>query len=292
MYALIGPPGLRLLTPVVVYVELLAVPVSLAGSYLGNRKLVLTAIGFVCALHTGIALMLRNAALLSFVACSVWMVFLPVGWNQAFSTTGTSSNNVHKNRSVRESCGFLLSIMLITSMVAGSLWLDRHSRACDQSVKHIWSTLLHNRWNVFVGAEEYVTWEIAPGMLEDGSVVDVWGKKEEVDWNLPGSGAPCTATNRAGRWRSFPYLAELKGEDADALWGYLCKEWDEENDVDHYPGRKLFRFNFFMLQADVLPNMGFSETRKRLIQSYECSSVVRETSVEAKESQRSASSEL
>ena len=37
-------------------------------------------------------------------------------------------------------------------------------------------------------------------------------------------------------------------------------------------GRKLLRYNFFMLQADVLPNMGFSATRKRLIQSWDCTS--------------------
>jgi len=54
--------------------------------------------------------------------------------------------------------------------------------------------------------------------------------------------------------------------------GYLCKEWDRENDVDGTnPGRKkLLRYNFFVLQADVLPEMGFSETRKGLIRSHEC----------------------
>lgn len=65
-------------------------------------------------------------------------------------------------------------------------------------------------------------------------------------------------------------MAELEGEDAEALWGYLCKQWDEENDVDTNPGRQLLRFNFFMLQADVLPDMAFSSTRKRLVHSYEC----------------------
>ena len=35
-------------------------------------------------------------------------------------------------------------------------------------------------------------------------------------------------------------------------------------------GKKLLRFNFFMLQADVLPNMGFSAMRKRLIHSHDC----------------------
>jgi len=64
----------------------------------------------------------------------------------------------------------------------------------------------------------------------------------------------------------------LDGEEAEALWGYLCNEWDRENNVseDNNQGRKLLRYNFFMLQADVLPNMGFSSTRKRLVYSHEC----------------------
>jgi len=65
----------------------------------------------------------------------------------------------------------------------------------------------------------------------------------------------------------------LEGDEAEALWGYLCREWDRENNVhgnDGSPGRQLLRYNFFMLQADVLPNMGFSSTRKRLVHSYEC----------------------
>jgi hypothetical protein len=267
LYALLGPPGLRLMTPVVVYVELLAAPVAMVGSFLGSSALIYTAVSLICSIHVGIALTLRNSALLSLVACAAWCLFLPLG---AGSSTAEPVSKARRTVSVRNILGTLLSIVLIGAMVAGNLWLETISQACDQSVKHIWSTLLHNRWNVFVGAEEYVTWEIAPGLLEDDSVVDVWGRRDEVNWNLPGGGAPCTATARPGRWRSFPYLAGLEGEDADALWRYLCQEWDRENHVDMYPGRKLLRYNFFMLQADVLPNMGFSATRKRLVQSYEC----------------------
>jgi hypothetical protein len=109
-------------------------------------------------------------------------------------------------------------------------------------------------------------------MLADGSVVDVWGRRDHVDWTMPGTGAPCTSTARPGRWRSFPYLADLEGEDAEALWGYLCKQWDKENNSIDNPGRKLEKFNFFMLQAEVLPNMGFSATKKRLFYSHECAS--------------------
>ena len=79
-----------------------------------------------------------------------------------------------------------------------------------------------------------------------------------------------TATARPGRWRSFPYLAELEGEEGEALWNYLCLEWDLENDAYNNPGRHLIKYNFFMLQADVLPNMAFSATRKRLIMTVDC----------------------
>lgn len=106
--------------------------------------------------------------------------------------------------------------------------------------------------------------------MADGSIVDVWGRSDVVEWSMPGAGAPCTSTSRPGRWRSFPYAAGFEGDDADALWSYLCREWDDEHNVIQHPGRKLLKFNFFMLQADVLPQMAFSPTRKRLIQSYEC----------------------
>lgn len=111
----------------------------------------------------------------------------------------------------------------------------------------------------------YVTWEIAPGRLANGSIVDVWGRTNVVDWNMPGTGAPCTSTARPGRWRSFPYLAGIDGEEGNVLWGYLCDEWNRQ-----HHDMELEEFNFFMLQADVLPNMGFSVTRKRLIRSFKC----------------------
>jgi hypothetical protein len=263
LYALLQPRGLRILTPTVVYVELLSAPLALLGSYVGSARLVYTAIRLIVSLHVGIAITLRNAALLSFVACVAWCPFLPASTPTTNARNGGVKIIGFRKRDV---IGFLL----IGAMIAGSFWLETISNACDQSVRHIWSTLLHNRWNVFVGAEDYVTWEIAPGLLNDGSIVDVWGRRDTVVWSLPGGGSPCTATARPGRWRSFPYLAELEGEEGEALWRYLCDEWDRENDAATNPGRQLIKYNFFMLQADVLPEMQFSATRKRLIKTYEC----------------------
>lgn len=260
LYALLGSYGLRCLTPIVVYIELAAAPLALAGQFLHLRTVISVAIGLIISLHIGIAMTLRNSTLLSLVACVAWVPLLPIVSQSSIGSVQTPSLG-HS----------ISSILVIGGMVTGCLWLETISQGCDQSVKHIWSTLLHNRWNVFVGAEEYVTWEIAPGLLQDGSTVDVWGRRNEIYWNLPGDGAPCTATARPGRWRSFPYLAELEGAEGDALWGYLCKEWDKENNVaENNPGRKLVKYNFFMLQADVLPEMRFSATRKRLVKTYEC----------------------
>ena len=284
LYALMTPVGLRFMTPTVVYAELLACPITLLGSYFGNRHAVLSSIALICSLHIGIAFTVRNTVLLSSVACVAWCAFLPPG---PTAHTYADEKKKEKNKRVLMNGGISnkLSACIIIPMIIGNIWFETMSGECNQSMKHIWSTVLHNRWNVFIGAEEYVTWEIAPGRLADGSVVDIWGRKDDVDWQMPGTGAPCTSTARPGRWRSFPYLAELDGEEGEALWSYLCRQWDEENGVDAleegdedsgYNGnahRKLLRYNFFMLQADVLPNMGFSSTRKRLIHSHDCTKV-------------------
>ncbi|KAL7520557.1 hypothetical protein ACHAWX_005274 [Stephanocyclus meneghinianus] len=274
MYGLLGPTGLRYMTPTVVYAEMFCVPAALLGSALGSKATVYTVVILMCFLHIGIAVTMRNTVVLSLVACCAWCIFLPegLGADLGLAARNQAASSNERVRSCRNS--HWLALFIIAAFVSGSVWFETMSDQCNQSHKHIWSTLLHNRWNVFVGAEDYVTWEIAPGKLADGSIVDVWSKSNEVSWEMPGAGAPCTSTARAGRWRSFPYLAGLDGEDGETLWSYLCQQWDRENNVNDTSGvnagRKLLRFNFFMLQADVLPNMGFSATRKRSIHSHDC----------------------
>lgn len=276
MYGLLGPAGLRLMTPTVVYAEMFCAPVALLGSLAGNKRVAYATIIGMCFIHIGIALTMRNTVLLSSVACVAWCIFLPSGVGADVGFSSEIKHNSRDKLQQHDASTWVkrhgISALIIAVFGCGSVWFEMFSEQCNQSHKHIWSTLLHNRWNVFVGAEEYVTWEIAPGQLADGSVVDVWGKSDEVNWNMPGAGAPCTSTARAGRWRSYPYLAELKGEEGEVLWSYLCRQWDEENRVYEAgnEGKKLLKFNFFMLQADVKPNMGFSATRKRLIHAHDC----------------------
>lgn len=152
MYGLLGPQGLRVMTPLVVYIELLCTPVAFLASFLGNVSLLKLAIGMICQLHLGISFAIRNAVLLSYVACSAWCVFLPIGWEEAAQAN-------KQPKSSRQWVGLAVSTILVGGMISGNIWFETIGTDCTTgSLRKIWSTLLQNRWNVFIGAEEYVTW--------------------------------------------------------------------------------------------------------------------------------------
>ena len=249
MYAILGPSGLRYMTPTVPYVEMFGTPLCLLGSYLGSKKVMYGSIGLMCGMHIGIAATMNNTVELSLVACVAWCLFLPesvgedlgliseatISGGEATETTkidkhtnmnvnktievmarinqeqqdfslltvvqlkdklrelnlkvggrkqelidrldnhlypntvvelngdddpaaASSSGTVNNEQPLESSSSWLQthykSAVLIGMFVCGSIWLEVFSDQCSQSMKHIWSTLLHNRWNVFVGAEE------------------------------------------------------------------------------------------------------------------------------------------
>ena len=151
LYAMLGPSGLRLLTPTVVWVEMLSAPVAFIGSYLGSASLVNFAVIMICQLHFGISLTIRNAVLLSYIACCVWCVFLPIGWKLDDETPKKGSTST----SLYGKVSSLLTLLLVCTMVFGNIWFETIGTDCSTgSLRQIWSTLLQNRWNVFIGAEE------------------------------------------------------------------------------------------------------------------------------------------
>lgn len=148
LYSILGPEGLRIMTPTVVYVELLCAPLAFLGCFLGSTGLVNFAIGMICQLHFGISFTIRNAVLLSYVACAAWCVFLPIGWESAGEKKKPSVSS-------KLSFGTVICTILVGSMVWGNIWFEVISTDCSTgSLRQIWSTLLQNRWNVFIGAEE------------------------------------------------------------------------------------------------------------------------------------------
>ena len=149
IYGMLGPEGLRIMTPMVVYVELLCAPLAFLGAYLGNSKIVNFAITLICQLHVGISISIRNSVLLSFVACTAWCIFLPIGWENAEKVPRRITA---KNFS---GLGFYISAILVGGMIAGNVWFETIGTDCTTgSLRKVWSTLLQNRWNVFIGAEE------------------------------------------------------------------------------------------------------------------------------------------
>ena len=150
LYAILRPQGLRLLTPMVVYVELLSAPLALLGSWFLLPNVVNFAVGMIWSLHIGISMAIRNAVLLSLVACSVWFVFLPIGWDYRESRTKDSLTPTRRSR-----LGAVVSAVLVCGMVSANIWFETIGTDCSTgSLRQIWSTLLQNRWNVFIGAEE------------------------------------------------------------------------------------------------------------------------------------------
>ena len=111
-----------------------------------------------------------------------------------------------------------------------------------------------------------------PGEREDGTVVDLWscsGKGTEcpsVNWSVPG---PAMSTGRRlGRWRSFPYLLRTAENEPFVNWRWFCEHHNSGVSPGD-PGR-LVRFKFWTLAAETLPDMGYGETRKRMVEEVEC----------------------
>lgn len=53
MYGLLGPTGLRYMTPTVVYAEMFCAPAALYGSVIGSKAMVYSVIILMCLMHIG-----------------------------------------------------------------------------------------------------------------------------------------------------------------------------------------------------------------------------------------------
>jgi predicted neutral ceramidase superfamily lipid hydrolase len=146
LYAILGPSGLRLLTPTVVWVELLAAPLAFLGSYLGSPGLVKFAVAMIVQLHFGVSFTIRNSFLLSYVACAAWFVFLPLGWERQSAPPSRKSPTTPMRKA-----GTLVSAVLVGSLISANVWFETNPDCTTSSLKSIWSTVLQNRWNVFIG---------------------------------------------------------------------------------------------------------------------------------------------
>jgi hypothetical protein len=248
-HALLGGDGLRSAGAVAVAIELLAAPLALcAAPSVRWRRFAATA---GISLHVGIALTMRNTALLSLAATAMWLPFLdgprrrappPPSRKAADAVAAaphagaTHASQAPPRSAVPEarpppankgSWWRLAGSWTVACFALACLWYQwerADGPGCGGRAPPgiIFRALLHNRWDVFSSAEAHVVWEMAPARLSDGSTVDLWRGGDGVDWSVP----EAEAEGHAGRWRSLPLTAERDAAADIAFWRVLCTEWE------------------------------------------------------------------
>ena len=242
--ALLGPRGLRAVTPTVPLVELGAPLLCAVGALAGSTTVQWAAIGAVVAMHAGIGAAMNGAGLLSVFAAAAWLPALPLGPPAAPA------------RSTRRDG---LRVLVLLAFAGACVWHDRFARQCQDATRSPLTAVFHNRWNVFAGSEDHVTWEIMPARRVDGAVVDLWNYGAPVSWAMPVRAA------RRGRWRSFPMLGDGDAPPAelDRVYGYFCGEYNAGRPGDE----RVTHFHAYMLQADLANS---SRVSKRLLHATAC----------------------
>jgi len=276
---LLGVRLLRLAGPLTAYTELLAAPLMLCCGEARSRRL-LVLVG--CALHAAIALCMRNTALLSLAAVTLWLPFWDVQPPQAGARAKRGSDGTSRDAPGAHRADACAHVLVVAFALAVGLYQAHGGQGpgCGGRVGSaaVHRLLLHNRWNVFTGAEGYVVWEIAPARLRNGSVVDLWRGGGRIAWEVPYE----AAERHSGRWRAWPYMAERSPSADAAFWGALCREWDVHIGESRAAASSdpligaasgsaaVVGYHFYMMQADIVPGGDYGQPRKRLVRSFSC----------------------
>ena len=130
----------------------------------------------------------------------------------------------------------------------GIRWASLVAPACAASggeAAHLLQSTMHNRWNVFTGAEPYAVWRL----LLHAPWTHVVDRRPMARHRHGGM----EVLRRAARqpWRQVALVAvprSVRRAD-DAFWRALCDEWESRDAA----GRRVVSFVFYLLQADVVP---------------------------------------
>lgn len=125
-------------------------------------------------------------------------------------------------------------------------------------------------WNMFAPAPlKEDGWYVIPGLLKDGSSVDLFSNTNQVSWQKPPSLA---ALYKNDRWRSYMMNLLLMDEFSEIntkyYAKYLCTHWNETHSFD----QQLLSFDiYFMLKVNSLEHSN-SIPEKIFLWHQECSS--------------------
>lgn len=271
-------PALRVLSSATVVIELGAPALLLIACGCqprARRWLARGSLALLGGLHAAIATTMSGTVLLSAMAALALVLWADVALPDAKMCSGRGAASLEARLDQpriyngRRRTG-LLAIALAS---CASFEVNRALSASgdgDHAANEAYQTrrvLLGNRWNVFGPAAPYITWEIAPGKLADGSVTDVWRASEVVSWSVPG---PRQAL-RHSRYRMVPFLsgrAKDGGDVGQRFWEAVCLEWNRRQPAT----RRLVRFKFFMLSAELLSEGREGKVGKALVRDHLCNS--------------------
>jgi len=120
-------------------------------------------------------------------------------------------------------------------------------------------------WNMFSPPLRGDGWFVIPGLLKDGTEVDVYKKGGPLDWQKPQN---VYGFYKNERWRKYmSILFDAQNQDQLMYFGkYLCYDWNSR----HAGGRQLAEFEIYYMQEMSLPNYETSVPQKRLLWKHYC----------------------
>ena len=175
-----------------------------------SGKLLRTTFLIAALLHAGIALGMNGATVLSGAAIIAWLPVVPFSESGKRATipfscspgageakgirNNTKEELPSEGRNASSWSSHAGSVLFLLALAASLHFEVGGAMQCTSAKVDTVASLLHNRWNVFAGTDTEVVWQIMPGLLEDGSVVDVWRRGAAVNWDVPKAATTTTTT--------------------------------------------------------------------------------------------------
>jgi hypothetical protein len=125
---------------------------------------------------------------------------------------------------------------------------------------------IDQRWDMFASPADDSGWFVIPGVLHDGSKVDLFKNGADVDWTKPEN---IYKQFRDERLRKT--MLRIAGFDSDhlrmAYGAYLCRWWNENHESND---RKLEAFKIVFLQQMILREGGLAPPKVLMLWQHEC----------------------
>ena len=178
------------------------------------------------------------------------------------ATSASNSNTFQTNLLMRVLCVFFLFYVFWWNVSN----FPKTANFMPLSVRKIGYTLmLDQQWSMFGDPYENDGWIVVPGLLADGSVVDLFRDGAQLTWEKP---LVVSETFKNYRWRK--YLLSIQNEPLKQFRAYylryLCRTWNDA----HEGGKRLASAEMVFIREKTLSNRTIAPPERMLKASHEC----------------------